>query len=162
MKPARGWLYNEVTGERLEFQFNPEINDVKGTSFASSVVPGLSHPVLQFTAGDARQISFTLDFTAFEGDRDILRDIRWIQALQYPTWEEGVLSAAPPRVILSMGKTLTVRGVVKNVQAHYRRWTPDLNRLLEASVTVQMEEYVDRSVDAATVLKGYIDPAVRR
>lgn len=161
MKPARGWLYNEVTGERLEFQFNPDVEDRKSTSFASSVVPGLSHPVLQFQAGEGRVISFTLAFSAFEGDRDILRDIRWIQSLQYPTWEEGVLQSAPPRVIFSMGRHLTVRGVVRSVQVRYGRWSPDLSRLLEGSVAVQLEEYVEKSVDAAAILRGYVGSSVR-
>lgn len=161
MKPARGWIYNEVTGERLDFQFNPEVEDRKSTAFASLAVPGLSHPVLQFQAGEARVISFTLMFSAFHGDRDILRDIRWIQSLQYPTWEEGVLQAAPPRVVFSMGPHLTIRGVVRNVQVRYGRWTPDLSRLLEGSVSVQIEEYVERSVDAAMILRGYAGSSVR-
>lgn len=162
VKAARGWLYNEATGERLTFQFNPEVQDRKRTQFERHRVPGLSHPVLQFVAGDARVITFRLALTALEGGRDILRDVRWLQSLQYPTWQEGVLKAAPPRVVLVMGPHLVVRGVVTGVEVQYQRWTPDLRRLLEATVQVDMEEYAPRSVNAADVLKGYIDPAARR
>lgn len=152
-RSARGWLLNEATGERLEFQFNPVVQDDKGTEYEKHRVPGLSHPVLQFVAGDSRTLSFTLELVADEG-RDLLADVRWIQSLQYPTWREGQLREAPPLVVLVLGRSLSVRGVVRKVSVTYKRWAPDFSQLLEATVRMDMEEYAPESVSMEDVLRG--------
>lgn len=149
----RGWLYNEATGERLEFQYNPVVQDRKGTQYERHRVPGLSHPVLHFVAGEARTVSFRLDMRAEEG-RDILRDVRWIQSLQYPTWAEGQLQEAPPLVVLVLGRSFTFRGVVVSVDVTYSQWSPDFTELQAATVQVGMEEYVPESVSMDDVLRG--------
>lgn len=52
---------------RQEFMYNPtEITDDKSADWGKTSVPGISHPVYQFGAGGARQISFTLHH---DGDR---------------------------------------------------------------------------------------------
>jgi|GEM_PF-206238 len=158
---AKGFLVNEVTLEKLIFQFNPqEITDSRSVAFEKIQVPGLSHPVLQFTAGDGRKLSFLLEFSAVGYNRDIMADIRWLQSLQYPQWGEGAIKSAPPRVAFVFGKLLRLRGVIASTQVTYRRWAPDLARLLEASVTIDFEEYVPKSVDMLEVRRGDVDPAI--
>lgn len=152
---ARGWLYNEATDEKLAFQFNPEIQDTKGTSYERHKVPGLSHPVMQFVAGDSRQLRFRLELSAVaDPKRDLWRDVTWLRALQYPVWGEGVLKSAPPRVVLVFGQLLSVRGVMTNVDVLYQQWDRDLGKLQLASVALDMEEYAPRSVNMYAVLKG--------
>ncbi len=158
---AKGFLVNEITLEKLIFQFNPvEITDSRSVAFERIQVPGLSHPVLQFTAGDGRKISFLLEFSAVGYNRDIMADIRWLQSLQYPQWGEGILKSAPPKVAFVFGKLLRLRGVITSTQVTYKRWDPDLTRLLEASVTIDFEEYVPKSVDMWKVRRGDVDPAI--
>lgn len=158
---AKGFLINETTLERLIFQFNPaEITDSRSVSFEKIQVPGLSHPFLQFTAGDGRTLSFLLEFSAIGYKRDIMGDIRWLQSLQYPQWGEGVLKAAPPRVTFIFGKLLRLRGVITSVQVTYRQWDPTLTKLLRAGATVDFEEYVPKSVNMWKVRRGEVDPAI--
>lgn len=157
----KGFLINEVTLERLFFQFNPlEIRDSRSVSFEKVQVPGLSHPFLQFTAGDGRTLSFRLEFSAVGYNRDIMADIKWLQSLQYPQWGEGVIKSAPPRVAFVFGKLLRLRGVVTSTEVTYKRWDPSLTRLLEASVTIDFEEYVPKSVNMWKVRRGDVDPAI--
>ncbi|HHV62127.1 MAG TPA: hypothetical protein GXX51_05755 [Firmicutes bacterium] len=158
---AKGFLINEVTLEKLIFQFNPaEITDSRTVAFEKVQVPGLSHPFLQFAAGDGRILSFVLEFSSVGYKRDIMADIRWLQSLEYPQWGQGVLKSAPPRVIFAFGKLLRLRGVITSCQVTYKRWNPDLTRLLEASVNLDLEEYVLKSVDMWRVKRGDVDPAI--
>lgn len=158
---AKGFLVNEVTLEKLIFQFNPaEITDSRTVAFDKAQVPGLSHPVLQFVAGDGRTLSYVLEFNAVGSKRDIMADIRWLQSLQYPTWQDGVLRSAPPRVVFVFGKLLRVRGVITSCQVTYKRWDPGLTRLLVASVNLDLEEYAPRSVNMWRVRRGEVDPAI--
>lgn len=158
---TRGAIVNAVTSEKLMFQFNPaEISDAKDTSYEEVVVPGLSHPMLQFTAGGARKISFALQFSAAGYKRDVLSDIRWLQSLQYPQWGAGALKSAPPRVVLVIGKVLNLRGVVRSADVTYKRLDASMRRVLDASVNVVIEEYAPKSVDMWQTKKGEVDSDV--
>lgn len=158
---AKGFLVNEITLEKLVFQFNPaEVTDSRSVAFERIQVPGLSHPVLQFTAGDGRRLSFLLEFSAVGYNRDIMADIRWLQSLQYSQWGDGILKSAPPKVAFVFGKLLRLRGVITATQVTYKRWDSNLTRLLEASVTVDFEEYAPKSVDMWKVRRGDVDPAI--
>ena len=56
-QPLTAYLVDTITRERLAFQYNPnEIVDSKSTTYATLVVPGMSHPRYQYVAGDARNI----------------------------------------------------------------------------------------------------------
>ena len=44
-QPIKGYLVDADTGERLEFQYNPNsISDEKSTDYATIKIPGMSHP----------------------------------------------------------------------------------------------------------------------
>jgi phage protein U len=74
-KPLTAYLVDAVTRERLAFQYNPnDIVDSKSTSYATLVVPGMSHPRYQFVAGDARKISFTVSFY----QKDVQKQVAWL------------------------------------------------------------------------------------
>lgn len=144
----KGFLVNEVTGENRQFQFNPvEIRDSKGTAFERVQVPGLSHPRLQFVAGESRVLSFELEFSGVGNTRNVMDDVKWVQSLQYPNWDQGVIKAAPPRVTLVFGRLLRIRGVITGVATVYEQWNPALTRLLKSKVKIDLEEYVPKSVN---------------
>lgn len=52
------------TGGRRSFQYFPEtISDTKASNYQTKVIPGLSHPLYQWTSSGAREISFEAIFT---------------------------------------------------------------------------------------------------
>jgi len=62
-QPIKGYLVDADTGERLEFQYNPNnISDEKSTSYAAIKIPGMSHPRYQYVAGEPRRIVFKIEF----------------------------------------------------------------------------------------------------
>ena len=64
---VKGRFSIPATGETLIFMFNPPtIRDRQGISYPDQVVPGMSHPVSQYTGGGPRLITFEL---YLDGDR---------------------------------------------------------------------------------------------
>lgn len=54
----------QLTGDRRSFQYYPKtISDQKATNYQTKVIPGLSHPLYQWTSGGPRTISFQAIFT---------------------------------------------------------------------------------------------------
>jgi hypothetical protein len=71
-KPARAYLVpldinhgdTVLLDQRRSFQYFPAtLSDSQPTNYQSKVIPGLSHPLYQWTSGSARQISFESIFT---------------------------------------------------------------------------------------------------
>lgn len=106
------------------FQYYPEtIQDTRGINYQSKEIPGLSHPLYQWTWGGARQISFVavlsrdralrngeldqiLQGGARADDRnvDIPSAIGWLRSYTYPEYEvdgqKGFKRPRPPRRIV--------------------------------------------------------------
>jgi hypothetical protein len=140
------YIVDLYTGERLEFQFAPnDLREEKSGAWASSRVPGQSHPRYQFTAGGARTLQFTLDLYRLD---DLEQRVRWLQSLEYPEYEQQILSA-PPHLVAFLFGTLyeDVAWMVTSVKNRYfELFTPGL-KPLRAEVDIQLEEYIDRAVD---------------
>lgn len=71
-KPARAYIIPldihhgdaQILEQRRSFQYFPStISDSQTTNYQTKVIPGLSHPLYQWTSGGARQISFEAIFT---------------------------------------------------------------------------------------------------
>lgn len=71
-KPARGYLIqldgfkgDEIVKQSLRaFQYFPAtVSDSQATNYQTKVIPGLSHPLYQWTSGGARTIAFEAIFT---------------------------------------------------------------------------------------------------
>lgn len=110
-RPARCWITpldafnnDEVMNDLARsFQYFPEsISESKANSYQSKEIPGLSHPLYQWTAGGPRELSFTAVFSAdlppedargnvrssevVERNVDVDAAIAWLQAFQYPEY----------------------------------------------------------------------------
>lgn len=150
-EPEKGYLVDVETGEKLVFQFNPEaLDDTKETDYATIDVPGMSHPKVQFTSGGARSVAFTLRLYKTDQSEQVEGQIRWLQSLQYPEYDEdGYLVAGPHRVLFVFGTMFTGNSkfVVKNVKPHYTNmFTPEL-AVRYAEVSVELLECIEESVD---------------
>jgi hypothetical protein len=111
------YLVDVDTGERMEFQYNPsEIIDEKSTAYAAIKVPGMGLPRYQFVAGEARKISFKVEF--FKGP--VKEKVQWLQNLQYPEHGGTVLKNAPHRVLFIFGDLFPgVVCIVPSVKVRY-------------------------------------------
>lgn len=152
-RPPRCVLVNVTTGESLECLFNPtQLTEKLQVNWNRQVVPGLSHQVLQFQSTSNRQLTgveFYLDrFFATEqpGEPNILEFRAFLRALTVaPAGTTGVLSAAPPRVLVIWPNVVTVECVVASVEFQYRQLAVD-STLLAYTASVTFEEVLDRRV----------------
>ena len=144
-QPITAYLVDIVTRERLAFQYNPnDIVDSKATTYATLVVPGMSHPRYQYVAGDARKISFTASFY----QDSVQQQVAWLQSLLYPTHEGTMLTQAPHPVLFFFGELYPgMTCVVREVRAHYAYlFDPDTLQPQRAEVEITLEEIVPQSV----------------
>lgn len=58
---TKGWIKDNVTGEIMNFQFNPtELNYPRTTKYADVSAPGMAYPGTQFVVGEAREFTVEL------------------------------------------------------------------------------------------------------
>jgi len=149
-KEITAYLIDADTGEYLAFQYNPDdIVDEKSTAYAAIKIPGMSHPRYQYVAGEPRRINFKLVF--FKGP--VKESVDWLRSLLYPEHEGTMLKNAPHRVLFLFGDLYPgVLCVVRQVKARFFHMF-DRESLLpqRAEAEIQLEEYVDRSVNYAEV-----------
>jgi len=144
-QPVTAYLVDVVTRERLAFQYNPnDIVDSKATTYATLVVPGMSHPRYQYVAGDARKISFTASF--YTGA--VQQQVAWLQSLLYPAHEGTMLKTAPHLVLFFFGALYPgIKCIVREVRTHYAYlFDPDTLQPQRAEVEVTLEEIIEQSV----------------
>ena len=144
-QPITAYLVDTVNRERLAFQYNPhDIVDSKATSYASIVIPGMSHPRYQYVAGDARKITFVASF--YQGS--VQQQVAWLQSLLYPTHEGTMLKVAPHPVLFFFGELYPgVQCLVREVRAHYTYlFDPTTLQPRRADVEITLEEIVPQSV----------------
>ena len=149
-KEIKGYLVDVDTGERLEFQHNPnDIGDRKSTAYAAIKIPGMSHPRYQYVSGEPRRITFKIEL--FKGP--VKQKVHWLRSLLYPEHADTMLKNAPHRVLFIFGDLYPgVLCVVRKVKARYFHMFDRYNLLPQhAEVDIVLEEYVDESVNFSEV-----------
>ena len=147
-QPIKGYLVDADTGERLEFQYNPNnISDEKSTSYAAIKIPGMSHPRYQYIAGEPRRIVFKIEL--FKDS--VKQKVDWLRSLQYPEHAGSMLRNAPHRVVLIFGDLYPgVTCVVRMVKARYFGLFDQTNLTPQrAEVDITLEEVVDQSINGS-------------
>ncbi len=149
-KELSGFLVDVETRERLEFQYNPsEISDNKSARYTDIAIPGISHPRIQYAAGGNRRITFKLFFFK----ENVKEKVTWLQSLLYPEHSGTTLKSPPHRVIFIFGELYpNLVCVIRNIRARYFNIFDENNLLpLHAEVDVTLDEYVQESVNYATI-----------
>lgn len=60
---TKGWIKNNVSGEKMSFQYNPpDFSYSRGASYAEISAPGMPYPSTQFVRGNSRAFPITLFF----------------------------------------------------------------------------------------------------
>jgi hypothetical protein len=124
----------EDTRQRLEFQMFPEeITDTKNAEWAAVPIIGRAEPYRVYASSGPRSISLTLHFFASTDQDDtgvpddVLQAVAFLRSLVYPDLRDGIV-IPPPVVLLIIGRTFDLRGIVESYSATYREpWElPDI------------------------------------
>lgn len=131
-RPARVTIGNLATGLSLEPQYNPvTLKETIEANFAEVVVPGLSHPVLQYVATGAHQLALELGFDALAGASipggvDVDAQRRFL--LSFMVSRRGartVTSGAPPEMLFIWPGWMALRCKVAKLDIEHRLFSPE-------------------------------------
>lgn len=116
-KPARASIipldgHNEdaiMEGQKRSFQYFPEtVSDSKGVDYQAKAIPGLSHPLYQWTRGDAREITFTSIFTRDNSSRPDTRT----RTLEFETPDGDITGEANIDIAIADRRNADIPGAV--------------------------------------------------
>lgn len=105
----------------MQFQYNPsEIQISRQVEWASTVIPGRSHPLFQFINGGNRTVKFTLEMYKPNYGKGadlntvyyVQNKLRFLEALTYPNYVGGALDKPPPVVGILFGHLFNYAAVM--------------------------------------------------
>ena len=126
--------------DTLTVDFNPsEYSLGKSNSYAEAAIPGLDHPIIQYSRGEAQTLSLelVLDTLAYGDGRDIRETS--LKTLERFIAVDGELHAPPP-VQVAWG-SLVFTGVLTELNKRFVLFL-DSGRPVRARVTLSFKEYV--------------------
>lgn len=136
-KPQRACIVGPGT-TFLQFQYNPSsFKDSQGVSYAEISSLGISYPILQYTGGVTRSISFDIYVNGVAGDGgpDVVYRTRNVLESFLP--KPGNMFNAPPTFLFAFGSFIK-ECVLESLDIEYTLFTPQLEPL-EATFSVVLK-----------------------
>jgi len=141
----KAYLIDFETGEKLEFQYNPaEWDDNREVVYESITIPGISHPVYQFTAGGERAVNFTLSLNSMYQRNAPFEISHWIRARTYPEYSLNMISNAPHKVIFVWPQSISMLAIITKADRHILDHYPD-GRIKLMTLDVELKEYIQET-----------------
>jgi len=128
------------SGDTLTVDFNPtEYTIAKSNSYAEAAIPGLDHPVIQYSRGESQTLSLELllDTLAYGDQQDIRKS--HLAILERFLAVDGDLHAPPP--IRIAWASLVFTGVLTEMSKRFVLFLAS-GRPVRARVTLSFKEYV--------------------
>ena len=127
-------------GVPIEIKFNPtEYSLEKRNTFSEATIPGLESPILQFSSGDSRTLSFELLIDTYAYDNGVDIRPKYIAKLESLMDVDGMFHAPPPCKVL--WGSLEFIGVLESMSKRYLLFKDD-GTPVRARVTLSFKEYV--------------------
>lgn len=127
---TKGFLEIVDTKERIPVLFNPtEYTLTNGMQYTEKTIPGLSHPVSQYIAGNSRTLNVSLLFDTYlppELDNPTERglDVTFYTKKLLALMEKDPKKKTVPRVIFSWG-SMSFEGILVDIRENYTMFLPD-------------------------------------
>jgi len=101
-KETKGMIIDTVTGNGLEFQYNPDRIKINYTpQYVDHDVPGLRFPVSQWVNGSNKIIDFTLEFFAEDENSFSVRDkVEFLESFLHPDFRQNSKIVKAPKILL--------------------------------------------------------------
>lgn len=139
------YLLDMETNERFEFQYNPpEIQDQIKSGWIKLLVPGATHPRLQWAAGGGRTWSFKVQFYRETSDHEeVSKKVRFLQSLMYPKYSaSGDLERGPAVCMFGFGSLYKADVIIDQCAVkYYKLFSPDDLQPIIADVDLKLEEF---------------------
>lgn len=112
-------IHNLVTDTIIRFRFLPEeVEDSHSSSFSQQEIQGRSTPILAYSGGGPREVSFSV--TLFEDycDDGIIDAVNKLKALTYPGY--SATGVEPPECYVRIGDGIIFTGQCTNVSVSWQ------------------------------------------
>lgn len=119
--PIKGYLRDTISGETLEFQYNPQpLRDNESLGLTTLSVPSASHPRIIPSAPGPREISFTIQFSRDSDDKsEVAKKASWLKSLRYPSEGSRFETYRAPVVLFVFGKFYKIPCYLKQVNMNF-------------------------------------------
>lgn len=154
VNPPKGYILDSKTAERIEFQYNPiPIRDRKSLMLNKQRIPGASHPRVTPSTGGPREVSFTLNFYAEEGDPSFVEQkVAFLRSLEYPHAGQNFETHRAPLCFFVYGKLYKLPCYIEKVDLRFDEvFDPADLRPWYAFVDIVLVEAPQEAVVAAAV-----------
>lgn len=163
MSLEKALITNDVTGEHIPVQFNPEEYTVnKDNNYAQAAVPGLSAPLIQFVHGNMGTLEMELFLDTYEAHRNgskVLNqageDVRHLTDKITGLLKIDPSLHAPPPLIFTW-QSLSFRCVLARASQRFTMFLPD-GTPVRARVQVTFNEFTTADLEAREVKRETAD-----
>ncbi len=144
MVKAVGYITSVYGGQMVKIYSVESVSDSKQINYEFVSVLGSPSPIVLFSSGDARRISFSLHFFARRSAQEEVKgEIDKLKKMAEPR-RSGFLVIPPPPVILRIGNAYKMKGVIENIQVGEVLPPMDLAQYpIKESVSLEVVEVVD-------------------
>lgn len=159
---AEGDIYSTVinlrTGDTFKFYTNNSVSENFPVGYSSpGTVIGRSVPIVGYDSTGARTVVVSLDLFAGTNYRPDLgdisdpvdqlhKDLDLLKSFEYPDYSTSVV-IPPPQILLSIGSTLRIKGVMQNLSIEYYRPFDSRNRPMYAKVSFTVTQVTSNPPD---------------
>jgi hypothetical protein len=129
-KKIPAYVHNLVTGTNITFKFYPEeVEDTHSSSFSQKEILGRSTPLLAYSGGGPREVSFSVILHDDFCDDGIINTVNKLKGLTYPEYDSGVV---PPECYVRLGSSVYFTGQCTNVSVS---WQPPFRSIRDDNST---------------------------
>ena len=151
---VRVTLCNVRTMEEQPALANPtELETTIEVGWNKLAVPGLSHEVMQYKNTGNVGFPLTIECSEFDYSAEVMDDFeRFLESACYADYQpNGILEAAPPRLLIVWPKVLSMLIVVESLSIKRTQFAAEDGRTLRYTASIKVTEIRDARITAADV-----------
>lgn len=149
-------LTNMTSKESKVFKhYAPNIQEQLQASYNETVIMGRSAPIVTYASTGARTVTVVLHLTAEDNVKyDVLANVAWIQSLKFPEYN-SLIMVPPPKVRLTVGRFLSVVGVVTMADPTWSEAIFEGSVPSHAEISVTLKEVRDKPLGAKSAMQSF-------
>lgn len=129
-REMQAYIQNLITNTSTSFTFYPEeVEDSHTSSFNQQEIQGRSTPLISYSGGGPREVSFSVIILDEFCDIGIVDTVNKLKALTYPGYDNMV---EPPECYVKLGRGIRFTGQCTNVSVS---WQPPISGSSSSTVS---------------------------
>lgn len=158
-----GYLIDLESNQSFRF-YLPEFTEKAGANWGNVEIPGRSVDVKYYNSTTSRSVNIELYlyagvglYTPTSNDEDVVarlhNDLNFVKSLEYPDYS-GAYITPPPKVLISLGKSLSFPGVVSDVVVDHYKPFDEKRRAMYAKLSFTVTQVETNPPSIGDIRKG--------